>query len=255
MTYFTLADHQTLTSKNDAALQTVYDKFSELHNVLYRRLRDLNYDIHPHLQQSSVISSQSATCLNESNCLTLSYMRSQEQVQLVERLMGRDGINWHERGDVYRHPVIELRLTPEHFAVELVMSPYAWWDQQNFVGKLYVPRHRDAFRSILQRMEGEFRFGFWDGADLHDMHLTTQQLLRSKHLIDWTSTFADGQDWLRIGVWYDVEDPALAAGGIVNEIVTHMAGLYNLYTFTLWTSNNDFHPFYHRMNKGGEVRL
>ena len=38
--------------------------------------------------------------------------------------------------DTYRHPVIELRLTPDQFAIELILSPYAWLDQQNLIGKL-----------------------------------------------------------------------------------------------------------------------
>lgn len=251
--YFSHKDYEALQSRDDEAVQRTCDKLAELHKLLHRRLRELNYDLHP--QSPMPISNRSATSLHDDHSVVLTYMRSKEQIGLVERLMGRDGLNLGDDGNIYRHPVIELRLTPTHFAAELVISPYAWWDQQNFIGKLSVQRHRETFRSILQRLEGDFRFGYWEGVELKDMHLTTYQLIRTNHLNDWTSTFADGQDWLRIGAWYEPQDPALEPGEILKELTRRVGGLYTLYTFILWTSNNDFHSFYHRINKSGEARL
>lgn len=247
MSYFSLNDHQALTYNTaNADMQLVYDKFQVLHKTLHRRLHDHNYDLHPHWQPSTLISNRSATCLGCSDAMTLPYFRSREQAQRVERLMGRDHQEWHTDVEIYRHPVIELRLTPKHFAVELVLGPNAWWDQQNFVGKLGIQRHRDTFRGILQRMDGDFHFGFWDGPELSDMHLTTRQLARSSYLHEWMSTFADGQDWLRLGMWYQPEEPMLATERIASELSQRIGMLYNVYNFLLWTSNNDFHSFYQR---------
>jgi hypothetical protein len=255
--YFSKRDHELLafdgehTTSGDNDLQSVYDKFFELHNSLYRRFRDHNYDLHPHWNHAALISSRSAACTGETTALALPYFRSKEQATLVERLMGRDGLDWQTDVEIYRHPVIELRLTPKHFAVELVLSPYAWWDQQNFIGKLAIARHRDTLRGIFQRMGGDFRFGFWDGIDLDDMHLTTQQLVRGNYLNDWMSTFCDGQDWLRLGTWYDVEDAALEPGRILSEVTQRIGALQSVYSFLLWTSNNDFHSFYRKINVRG----
>jgi hypothetical protein len=159
--------------------------------------------------------------------------------------------------DVNRHPVVELRLTPEHFTAELVLAPSAWWDQRNLIGKLSVSRHRETFRSLLQRMDGDYRFGFWDGIHLSDVHLTNRQLLRGSILEEWMSTFSDGQDWLRVGVWYEPEHPNLNAGTILSEITQRFSALYGLYNFMLWTSNNNFHSFYkgHIPYTGKDARL
>ncbi len=251
MTYFSLKDHQSLafragslTSDDDA--QLTYDKLLELHHSLHRRLRDHNYDLHPHWNRASIVTSGSVTAANEAETLTLSYFRSQEQATLVERLMGRDRLDRPVEVEMYRHPVVELRLTPNHFAVELVLTPDAWWDQQNFIGKLAIPRHRETLRQIMQRMDGDFNFGFWDGADLSDMHLTTKQLARSAYMTEWMNTFCDGQDWLRLGMWYTPEDERLDTTRIVSELARRVGALYSVYTFLLWTSNNDFHNFYHK---------
>jgi hypothetical protein len=142
MAYFSPADHQSLMltaergTNRDNALQLVYDKFFELHKSLHRRLRDHNYDLHPHWERASTLSNHSATFSGKTDVLALPYFRSREQAQLVERLMGRDNLDYQSTIEIYRHPIIELRLTPDCFAVELVLSPSAWWDQQNFVGKL-----------------------------------------------------------------------------------------------------------------------
>src|SRR5687767_8425817 len=89
MTYFSNRDHQLLcfdgehTTRGDNDLQSVYDKFFELHNLLNRRFRDHNYDLHPHWNHSAVLSSRSAACTGESNALALPYFRSKEQATLV----------------------------------------------------------------------------------------------------------------------------------------------------------------------------
>ncbi len=247
--YFTRHDHESLTSLPTRDAQPVFDKLYELHRTLYRRMRDHNYDLHPHWNKASLISTRSAACSGDILGLALPYVRSMEQGVLVERLMGRDGAD--STGDVHRHPVIELRITPEDFAIELIMSPLSWWDQRNLIGKLTVARHRETLRNIIQHIEGDYRFGFFDGVHLSDMHLTTRQLLRGNILDEWMSTFADGQDWLRVGVWYEPEDPALDDDLILTEVVGRVVALHKLYTFMLWTSNNNFQTFYRKVMPSG----
>jgi hypothetical protein len=252
MSYFTIEDHRAVAESNasvqdDRNLQRVYDKFFELHRALHRRLRDHNCDLHPHWDRSQIICGRSVTSDREEGVLALSYLRSKEQAQVVERLIGRDNAAWQREANINRHPVIELRLTPTHFAVELVLTPAAWWDQQNFVGKLAAPSYREAFRGTLRRMSGDYCFGFWDGTERSDMHLTMQQLMRGNNLDEWMSTFAEGQDWLRMGVWYEPADPALDASRTLAELVTRMTDLYSVYTFLCWTSNNDYQTHYRKM--------
>jgi len=249
MTFFTNADHEILAQDNfQINCQGVYDKMLELHNAIRDKVRLNDWDLHPHWQKSQAIFDVSAAAANEpENALVVGYYRSQEQAQLVENLMGI------EQDDVqpYRHPVIEVRIAPNYFAVELVLSPYAWWDQRNFIGKFELQRHRHTLREMIQSMSGDYRFGFWGGEDLHDMHLTTWQMLQGRVMDEWLDTFADGQDWLRFGVWYEPECTQLSEENIVHEVVQRIGDLYQIYDYLLWSSNNNYHDFYEKREKYG----
>jgi hypothetical protein len=242
--YFTREDISALASMAAQQTQVAYDKFTELHKLLHRRMRDLSWDLHPNWGKHSVICGRSAASSSAIQGITFPYLRSHEQAQLVERLMGRDNATHPANLEISRHPVIELRLTPDHFAVDFILSPAAWWDQRNLIGKLSVARHRETLRSLIQRMDGNYYFGFWEGIYLSDLHLTNCQLLRGTFLDEWISTFADGHDWLRVGVWYELDDPVLAPDSIAHELFRRIGALYQLYHFALWTSNNNFQTFY-----------
>lgn len=250
MSYFFQGDHHALISDHNgsinvnADLQHVYSKFFDLHTAIHPRVRNHNLDLHPRWQKTSIISRESAACLGQASSLVLTYFRSREQAEAVERRMGRERPSESGDVDTYRHPVIELRLTPNEFAIELILSPYAWWDQQNLIGKLELQAHRTAFRNLLRAMPADYRFGFWDGVHLGDMNLTVGELLRGRVLDEWMNTFADGYDWLRVGKWYTPGDPALDSSCVLPEIFNTIKTLHSLYSFLLWTSNNDFHKFY-----------
>jgi hypothetical protein len=251
MSYFTSSDHETLNFHNlHMPKDCVYEKMNNLHLALRDKLRMNDWDLHAHPVKSQVISTLSAAATVEpGNVLTLSYFRPYEQARLVESQMGiENGLS--ERDIVpSRHPVIELRLAPDYFAIELVLSPYAWWDQINFISKIELQRHRETLRRLFYRMDADYRFGFWGGEQLNDMHLTTWQILQGRVLDEWMDTFADGQDWLRLGVWYEPEAPCLSRDYIVHEATSRIGELYKLYEFLLWTSNNDYHKFYQKREK------
>jgi hypothetical protein len=253
MALFTQQEHEVLNTlqgvNSNSGLQHIYNKLYALHETLYSRIRNYDLDLHPHWQKSAIISYRSAASTRENATLVLPYFRSHEQAQLVERLMGRGAEELTGDATPYRHPVIELRLTPEHFAVELILSPYAWWDQQNFIGKLELARHRQTFHALLSQLDGDYRFGFWDGIHLSDMHLTAWELRHNTVFEEWMHTFADGQDWLRIGKWYSPVDSQANSETVFHEIFTQVKNLHSLYTFLLWTSNNNFHSFYEKRQR------
>lgn len=240
--YFDDADCTALISGGDG-LQTVYNKFLDLHKAVYSQIRNYNLDLHPR-PKNSLITQASAASPVDTQLLTLMYFRSPEQAMMVEQSMGREGFGDHTTIEAYRHPVIEVRLTPGNFVVELIISPDAWWDQQNFVGKLGIDRHRNAFRKLLRELSDDYCFGFWGGVHLSDMHLIISQLTYGSVMERWMGTFAEGQDWLRIGVWYDLQHPALTAENIANEVFGRIRALHRLYEFAAWTSDNNFHSFY-----------
>jgi hypothetical protein len=250
MSYFTSNDHEALALNDLQARNCISEKFNNLHLALRDKLRMNDWDLHAHPVKAHVISPISATATVEpGNVLALSYFRPYEQARLVESQMGLE--NALSEHDIVpsRHPVIELRLAPDHFAIELVLSPMAWWDQVNFISKIELQRHRDTLRRLFYRMDADYRFGFWGGEQLNDMHLTIWQILQGRVLDEWMNTFADGQDWLRLGVWYEPESPRLSHDYIVQEATSRIGELYKLYEFLLWTSNNDYHKFYQKREK------
>jgi hypothetical protein len=245
MSYFLTDDYPALADQ-DANLQRAADKLAELHTVIYPRLRNHDFDLHPRWQKSSVVSQESAASLEPEPALVLAYFRSREQAEKVERLMGRDRFAQAGGVDPYRHPVIELRLTDEGFTVELVLSPYAWWDQRNFIGKLELPHHRRTFYDLLAQMDCDYRFGFWQGIHLDDQHVLTAELCRSAAFDAWIDTFSDRQDWLRIGKWYTLDAWELSHERIADTVFEDIRALNRLYSFLLWTGNNNFQSFYEK---------
>ncbi len=255
MTYFFSGDHQALITtpgqlvNAGPELQQVYSKFFSLHTALYPRIRNHGLDLHPRWQKQSVVSPETAATLTPTTSIALTYFRSREQAEVVERRAGKEYRSPQTTVEAFRHPVIELRITPDHVAVELVLSPYAAWDQKNLIGKLEIAEHRTAFRKLVQNLGPEYLLGFWDGIHLDDMHLTTGELARGRALDEWMKTFSDSADWLRIGKWYAPDAPELDEANIVNELFNTIKSLHAVYSFLLWTSNNDYHKQYEKKVK------
>lgn len=256
MTYFSKTDHIALSASqgyergSHIGPESAAHKMLTLHRSLNDRIRANDWDLHPHANKNSIVTQGSATFHGaQTDVMTLSYFRSNSHTQLVESMMGIDTANCDTSGEPYRHPVIEVRLAPDYFAVELVLSPFAWWDQQNLIGKLELESHSHTMRRLIGNMSNDYRFGFWEGTHLSDMHLTSWELSHGRVMQEWMNTFADGQDWLRFGVWYEPESQELSADSIVQEITYRIGDLYNLYDFMLWTSNNNFMSFYEKRQK------
>lgn len=248
MTYFSYGSRQRLSFDSyhpDTAGPSAC--LLELHHTLYDRFRAQSWDLYPYWEANRLISCVSAAGGAASDVSALIYLRSEEQARTVEENMGLESRSRGYSGiSASRHPVIEVRSTPDHFAVELIISPDAWWDQQNVVGKLELDRHRAGLRGLLRGLRPDYCFGFWGGERLNDIHLTARQLVQGAVLSEWLGTFADSQDYLRFGVWYAPDDPALDPRRIASEVYSRLADLYSLYSFLVWTSNNNYRSFYEK---------
>ena len=126
------------------------EKLAQLHEQLQLQITNHGLDLHPAHSDNNVVF-ESASTSSKNGMISLQYMRSRSQAVRVERLMGRDDTS-NNGTDSRRHPVIEVRLTPEHLTVELILSPYAWWDQQNFIGKASIERHRKNLFDLLKKI-------------------------------------------------------------------------------------------------------
>lgn len=239
MITFDLNEHSAAQSHSAHAQA---EKLQNLHRVLYRQMRSYGLNLHPHWQQP--VSFESLANPLERNVVALHYFRGRGEAQTVEYMMGR---HMSDELTVERHPAIEIRLTPTHFAVELVISPSAWWDQQNLVGKLSVERHRTAFYHLLRTMDCAMTLGFWQGTARSDVSLSLCDIHNPRILGEWMSTFAEGQDWVRFGVWYDLNNPRLSESKLVEEVFQRVSALYKVYEFIAWSSDNDYRSVYQKL--------
>jgi hypothetical protein len=209
---------------------------SALHQELFRRLRKLNV----HLQAIA----PSHTVTDSAAVPTVTYLRLPAEAQAVEQLIKlqpQTSIN------LRHHPVIELRLTEHWLTLELVLNPEAWYDQRNWLGKLGIKRYRDEFYGMVSAFNPHMRIGSWAGIHPAEPYLTSAQLKHPRVFEAWVSTFSDGRDWLRVGVWYAVEPDTI---GIVDGLYAHAQTLYQLYQYMAWTGRNDFYWLFQKTREG-----
>ena len=229
-------------------VENAVEKLGQIDDKLQSRLTSMGLNLHP-VKQSSNVVFESASTSNKRGMIALQYMRSRSQAIRVERLMGRDETS-NNGIEARRHPVIEVRLTPHHLAVELIMSPYAWWDQQNFVGKLTVDRHRLNFYQLLKKLSPETKIGYWRGSELDEMHVQVDQLTRQHIWDEWIGTFDPGKDWFRVGIWYSPEAEVISQDSILDELTNQIRKLYTIYDDLIWSSDNNYRDFYSSSRTG-----
>ena len=248
MSYFTREDHMALLEAKaqlpdtEVGLQRLHRKLTTLHRTLYPHFRKQGIELHSQVIDKAEVGFSSCACPFQTELMTLSYMRSVQQAHTIEGAMGRD----RNQLDTRCHPVIEIRITENAFVVELIVASEAWFDQQNLAGKLTIDTHRHSFYNILSNLDAEYLMGFWGGAQVDDMHLSSEKLPPPHVLHQWLDTFAAGRDYFRIGAWYDIEDERLSEDNIKQEIFERVRELSTIYDFISWNSNNNFHEFYKR---------
>jgi hypothetical protein len=186
-------------------------------------------------------TTESAAEFQGNNNPTVTFHRPFEEAQNVEQLLGYEYPI--SELNVRRHPVIELRRHKNGLVMEFILPPDAWWDQENFIGKLTINRHRQTFRQIIQKLSEDFCIGFWSGVNLDDLVLNPFQASHSSVFDQWVSTFCCGQNWFRVGVWYDEVDEVTPE--LVAELFDKAQRLVRIYDFISWKGSNDYRAFAH----------
>ncbi len=241
--FFTPDDYTLIIDDVSASqAENLLQKFNRLHKYLEPRFKPAAISLYPYTPQGQArqVIQPSVTGAP----LSLVYYRGRTQAEVVERLMGRDQIGEAFKIAPQRHPVIEVRLSPQHYVIELILSPQAWWDQRNLVGKLSVDRHRKSFFDLLQKLGEGYHIGFWPGGALGEMELSVTKFTHIKIFEEWMSTFSVGKDWFRIGRWYTPDEAHIDEEHIFEETMRQIRALYGLYSTILWTGDNNFHRFY-----------
>jgi len=248
MSLFSQKNHSAVqdVSAGDTDYQPIAEnavqKLAKLHDKLHSQLINNGIELYPPKKHTNVIF-ESACTSTKRGMISLQYMRSYSQAVRIERLMGRDETT-NNGIESRRHPVIEVRLTPAYLTVELILSPYAWWDQQNLVGKLTVDRHRKIFFDLLRKLDEDIKIGYWRGIELDEMHVNVGQLHRQHIWDEWIGTFDPGKDWFRVGMWYEPEAEEISEENILDELIMQIRGLHTLYTDMIWSSDNNYREFY-----------
>jgi nicotinamide riboside kinase len=228
-----------------ASVRAAMDQLRALHKFIRTHLRTQSLDLHLMVPDSNAVQFSTVCDRDTEEVLTVAYTRARGQAVTVERLMGREEIASVNTVDIRRHPALEMRLSRDAFAIELLLSPAAWWDQQNLAGKLTVERHRMDFYEMLQQCDN-YIMGFWQGTHLSDLRLESKYFQHTRIMDEWLSTFQPAADWFRLGVWYELDAPELSEENIEDEILKQLRVLHALYQHLLWTSDNNFRDFYER---------
>jgi len=253
MTLFTQHEHRLLYDLNESshqpnpALEAVYRRLFDLQQAVNQSIKKSQLELHRGKPALDAVEVGSVSSLAPEKALSVGFSRSEELSLTVQRVLGRDVVDAALKPRL--HPVIELRLTPDHFVVELIVAPEARQDQENFAGKISIDQHRRQLYKMLKHYDTNYCIGFWAGTHLDDMHLTTTKLPPPQIFFEYLETFAVNRDYLRIGCWYAPEE--LDAQNAKSEIMARIKELYNVYQFALWSSNNNFVEFF---RKGVKVK-
>lgn len=246
MGYFSQEDIQALCGDDNHAKSQVQAQFLTLHKQLFEQLKNDDFDLHIIRANDNAVHADTVSRYQDKGdeaVLSVQYMRSRSQAANIERLMGREEIASVNNLILRLHPVIELRLSEQGLTIELLMSPDAWWDQENLKGKLSVSRHRYEFYTALMALDNGYMMGFWEGTHLSDMNLAGKYFQHPRILDEWLSTFTTNADWFRLGIWYDIDDEAIADDQIVSTLVEQIKAIYPIYQYFLWTSANNYRDF------------
>jgi len=243
MGYFSKTDIQALNGKNASEKEQVQQRFLALHKKVFEQIQVNDIDLNLLVSSANAVSNVTVSQHEPCEVLTVQYTRTKGQAVTVERLMGREEVASVNNLIVGLHPVIELRLSEAGFAVELIVSPDAWWDQGNLKGKLSIQRHKHEFYTLLMRLGDQFCMGFWQGIHLSEMHLVGKYFQHPRILDEWLGTFHPNADWFRIGVWYEPDNETLSDSQIIDELIDGIQALYPVYHYLMWTSENNFRDF------------
>lgn len=243
MAYFSETHIQALSENNASEKKRLQQHFLALHKKVFEQIQDNDINLNLIKSSEHAVSNETISQHEACDVLAIQYTRNRNKAVTVERLMGREEIASVNTIITRLHPVIEMRFSAEGFALELLVSPDAWWDQENLKGKLSIARHKHEFYSLLMTLEESYCMGFWQGIHLSEMRLNGKYFQHPRILDEWLSTFHPHADWFRIGICYAIDDEALEDDNIVAELSKQIQAIYPIYNYLLWTSENNFRDF------------
>ncbi|MEL6525452.1 MAG: hypothetical protein AAFQ07_07045 [Chloroflexota bacterium] len=247
MGYFSQQHLDALTGDDHKALQEATERMTNLHQKVFKAISLSEMDLNLLVAPKDAVNDNTLADPDDLDTLTVAYTRSRSQAVMIEKLMGREDVASVNNLRPHLHPAIELRLWKEGFVIEVIAERDAWYDQQNLMGKISISRHKQELYTSLMGMDEKYRMGFWKGVYPSEMHLASKYFQHPRIMDEWISTFHPLADWLRLGIWYEIDDETLTEEGIVEEVMKQIRILYRFYIFFLWTNENNFRDFYTNM--------
>ena len=230
------------SSRYDKQRKRVRDKFVALHDVLFPEIERQGWDLHPHWHTPNIVSSWKIGRVDRIWFMKLRYLRAGEKVKDLEKLMDVPAPLDYAETLYTKHPMLDVRIDEKFFTIELLVTEWAWWDAQNFKGKLASDAaERSRFLQMLTGLGQDFIFGGWPDTQDPRLVTTAADLADDARLEIWLRGFEPGVDWLRLGIWYsNPADFRLHSVRIAEEVLYRFSQLYPVYEFLLWTPRNNY---------------
>ncbi len=228
----------------DGERERVHDKLALLHKQIYPEIRRRKWDLHPHWMTQWLISaSRISPATQRIDFMTLRYSKAETTIKLMKKEFIEDF------GSFYANAMVAARINREGFAVELFVSDKAWVDGQNLKSRLSDGvEQRGEFRSMLAGLGGEYslrlsqfvrseeeRWGYRQVVSAKASRLVNVGMLNST-----MDKYTPGRHDLRLGIYYEPDDPRLGGRAIVDEILKRFEQLYPLYAFLSWSPKNNY---------------
>lgn len=228
----------------DGERERIHDKLAILHKQIYPEIRRRKWDLHPHWMTQWLISaSRISPATQRIDFMTLRYSKAETTIKLMKKEFIEDF------GSFYANAMVDARIDREGFAIELFVSDKAWVDGQNLKARLSDgAEQRGELRSMLAELGGEYtlrlsqfvrseeeRWGYRQVVSAKASRLVNVGMLNST-----MEKYTPGRHDLRLGIYYEPDDPRLGGRSIVDEILKRFEQLYPVYAFLSWSLKNNY---------------
>jgi len=217
----------------DLARRQTRNQLVWLHERIYSEIRARRWDLYFRPEWSFSPAQVTAECPTV-DVLRLRYTKAETVVRLMQKHFGGMTPYWDELA------WLGIGLDARGVFVELTIPAAARLDAQNFYNKLTqgAPEKR-TLRQILAELGGDGALTLRrDGMDV--LRVRCARLVDLNVLNTTLEKFTPGvHDW-QIAIRFLVTDPRLAANVAPDELTYHLAQLYGLYQFAVWSPRNNY---------------
>ena len=229
----------------DERRTAVRNRLLELHEGIYPDMVRRRWKVYPHWHKGWIISawyiSPRMSCIP---FMRLRYAKSRAVMRRMEKLFLDDFGRFHA------HAMLAVTIDESSLGIEMCIPAAAWVDGQNLRGKLVGAPDAFDFRSRFGEMVASL--GYRARVQIEERTEEGHGRVWAKRakafhspaaLATATAIYEPGKHELRIGTWYQPDDPLLSAASIRREVLARFEELYPLYEMIVWGPTNDYRRY------------